>query len=136
MAAARATTSCAWCCRHWSISAASARDAKIFLLHVRPGPDEEQYPDVAAAWNEAEKLARRIESERIFARANAILAARGLLSTHQVAIQGPPIKVILRYARRITAELLVVAATGALQHLGARRLVDGASCAALVARPR
>ena len=115
---------------------ASARDAKIFLLHVRPGPDEEQYPDISAAFNEAEKLARRIESERIFARANAILAARGLLSTQQVAIQGPPIKVILRYAQRMTAELLVVAATGALQHLGARRLVDGAPCAALVARPR
>lgn len=115
---------------------AVARDAKIFLLHVRSGPDEEQYPDLATSFNEAEKLARRIESERIFARANAILAARGLLSTQQVAIQGAPIKVILRYARRMKADAIVVAATGPLQHLGARRLIDRVSCAALVARPR
>ena len=113
---------------------AMARDAKIFLLHVRSGPDEEQYPDIGAGLNEAEKLARRIESERIFARANAILAARGLLSTQQVALQGAPIKVILRYARRMKAELIVVAATGPLEQLGARRLIDRAPCAALVAR--
>jgi nucleotide-binding universal stress UspA family protein len=113
---------------------AMARDAQIFLLHVRSGPDEEQYPDIGAGLNESEKLARRIESERIFARANAILAARGLLSTQQVATQGAPIKVILRYARRIKAELIVLTATGPLQQLGARRLIDRAPCAALVAR--
>ena len=114
----------------------AAADAKIFLLHVRLGWDEEQYPDLAAALNEAERLERRIESERIFARANAILASRGVLSAQQAAVQGKPITMIVRNARRLKADLIVLAATGGLVSLAARRIIDRADCAALVARPR
>jgi phosphoglycerate kinase len=113
----------------------AARDAEIFLLHVRPGPDEEQYPDLVAALSEAERLERRIESERIFARANAILAARGLLSARQIATQGRPTKVILRYAQRMGAQLVVLVAAGGLASFGARRVLEQAPCATLVARP-
>jgi phosphoglycerate kinase len=113
-----------------------ARDAELVLLHVRRGPDEEQYPDLPMGVSETERLERRIESERIFARANAILAARGLLSTHQLAVQGKPTQMILRYAERTGAELIVLAAGGPLSTLGARRVIDHASCATLVARPR
>jgi phosphoglycerate kinase len=111
-------------------------DAEISLLHVRPGPDAEQYPDLALGLSETEKLERRIESERIFARANGILASRGLLSARQMAVQGKPTKMILRHARRMRAELIVLVAAGGLTSLGARRLIDHAPCAALVARPR
>ena len=110
--------------------------AEISLLHVRSGPDEEQYPDLARGLSQTEKLEQRIESERIFARANAILASRGLLSARQVAVQGRPTKMILRYARRIRAELIVLVAAGGLLSIGARRVIDHAPCAALVARPR
>jgi phosphoglycerate kinase len=113
-----------------------ARDAKIFLLYVRSGWDEEQYPDLAAGLSEAEKLGWRIESERIFARANAILAERGLLSTRQAAVQGRPAKMILRYAQRIKAELIVLVSQGGPTTLGARRIMDRAPCAILIARPR
>jgi phosphoglycerate kinase len=113
-----------------------ARDAELLLLHVRRGPDEEQYPDLAAGLSETDRLERRIESERIFARANAILAARGVLSTHQLAVQGKPTRMILRYAQRTGAELIVLVATGALATLGARRVIEQATCATLVARPR
>ena len=103
---------------------------------MRPGSDEEQYPDLAGALNDAEGLERRTESERIFARANAILASRGVLSAQQAAVQGRPIEMILRYARRLQADLIVLAATGGLVSLAARRIIDRADCAALVARPR
>lgn len=114
----------------------AARDADIVLLHVRPGPDQEKSPGVLEVLNEAEKLERRIESERIFARANAMLAAGGLLSAAQISVQGRPSKMILRYARRTEADLIVLAAEGALASFAARRIVDHASCATLVARPR
>ena len=43
---------------------------------------------------------------------------------------------ILRYAQRIKAELIVLVAQGGLATLGARRIMDRAPCAILVARPR
>ena len=113
-----------------------APDAEILLLHVRSGPDEEEYPGLSAVLSAAEKLERCIESERIFARANATLATRGLLSARQVAVQGKPTKMILRYAKRTGADLIVLVAAGTLATLGARRVIDHAPCAALVARPR
>jgi len=113
-----------------------APDAEILLLHVRSGPDEEQYPGLSAVLSAAEKLERCIESERIFARANATLATRGLLSARQVAVQGKPTKMILRYAQRTGADLIVLVAEGTLATLGARRVIDHAPCATLVARPR
>ena len=113
-----------------------ARDAEIVLLHVRSGPDEEQYPGLIEILSAAERLERRIESERIFARANAILAMRGLLSARQVVVQGKPTKMILRYAKRTGAELIVLVAAGTLATFGARRVIDHAPCATLVARPR
>jgi phosphoglycerate kinase len=112
-----------------------ARDAELILLHVRQGPDEEQYPDLAVGLSGTERLERRIESERIFARANAILAARGLLSTHQLAVQGTPTQMILRYGQRTGAELIVLVAGGSLATLGARRVIERATCATLVVRP-
>lgn len=112
-----------------------ARDAEIVLLHVRSGPDEEQYPGLIGILSAAERLERRIESERIFARANAILATRGLLSARQVAVQGKPTKMILRYAKRTAADLIVLVAKGTLATFGARRVIDHAPCATLVARP-
>jgi nucleotide-binding universal stress UspA family protein len=71
------------------------RDAEIFLLHMRSGPDEDRYPALAEALSEAERFERRIESERVFARANAILASRGLSSAVEAPAQGKPVKVIL-----------------------------------------
>jgi phosphoglycerate kinase len=117
-------------------AAAVAPNAKIFLLEVRPGLEEEQYPDLALGLSEAEKLERRVESERIFARANAILASHGLLSAAQRSVQGRPTKMILEYARKIRAELIVLTAEGTLGKLGAGRMVDRAPCATLVARQR
>jgi len=56
------------------------RNARLFLLHARPGPDEEQYPDLRPGPSETEGVKRSLESGRIFARANAFLASRGLTS--------------------------------------------------------
>jgi phosphoglycerate kinase len=113
----------------------TARDAEIVLLHVRPGPDEENYPDLVLGLDRAAKLERQIESERIFSRANAQLASRGLLSHRQLAVQGKPTEMILRYAERLDVDMIVVAAAGGVTSLGWRRLVDGVPCAAMVARP-
>jgi hypothetical protein len=113
----------------------AARDAELFLLHVRPGPDEERYPDLSAALSEAEICERRIESERIFARANAILASRGLIAADQIAAQGEPAEVILRYANRIGAELITLASGEANGAVDATRVIDRLASAVLVARP-
>jgi len=104
------------------------RDAEFFLLHARSGPDDERYPDFKRA-SEAERFERGIESERIFARANAILASRGLISAGQLAAQGDPEAIILRVANQMAAELIVLAAGYA------RRVIDHAACSVLVAEP-
>jgi phosphoglycerate kinase len=117
-----------------AVAELTVRDAEIVLLHVRPGPDEENYPDLVLGRNRGEKLERQIESERIFSRANAQLASRGLLSHRQLAVQGKPTEMILRYAERLEADLIVVAAASGIKSVGWRRVVDGARCAAMVAR--
>jgi nucleotide-binding universal stress UspA family protein len=104
------------------------RDAEFFLLHARSGPDEERYPDFKRA-SEAERFEHGVESERIFARANAILASRGLTSAGQLVTQGDQEEIILRVANRMAAELIVLAAGAA------RRVIDHAACPVLVAGP-
>jgi len=106
----------------------ASRDAEFFLLHACPGPDEERYPDFRRA-SEAERFERGVESERVFARANAILASRGLISTGQLAAQGNPAEITLRVANQMAAELIVLAAGAS------RRVIDHAPCAVLVAGP-
>jgi nucleotide-binding universal stress UspA family protein len=112
----------------------TARDAEIVLLHVRSGPDEENYPDLVLGLDRAEKLERQLESERIFSRANAELASRGLLSHRQLAVQGKPTEMILRYAERLEADMIVVASANGIKSIGWRRVVDGVPNAAMVAR--
>lgn len=104
------------------------RDAEFYLLHARPGPDDERYPDFKRA-SEAERFEHSIESERIFARANAILASRGLISAGQLVAQGAPAEIILRVANQMAAELIVLAAGAS------RRVIDHAACSVLVAEP-
>jgi len=87
----------------------AARDAKVCLLHVRSGLDEEEHPDFIAALTKAERLERRIQSERIFAEANGILASRGLVSANQMAAQGKPNTVISRHAARMGVRLIAMA---------------------------
>ena len=102
------------------------RDSEFFLLHARSWPDDERYPDFKRA-SEAERFERGIESERIFARANAILASRGLISVGQLVAQGDPEEIILRVANRMAAELIVLTASGP------RRVIEHATCSVLVA---
>jgi nucleotide-binding universal stress UspA family protein len=104
------------------------RDAEFFLLHARSGPDEERYPDFKWA-SETERYERGVESERIFARANAILASRGLIPSGQLVAQGDPEEIILRVANRMAAELIALPAGAS------RRVIDHASCSVLVAEP-
>jgi nucleotide-binding universal stress UspA family protein len=118
-----------------AVAELTARDAEIVLLHVRPGPDEENYPDLVSGLDRGEKLERQLESERIFSRANAQLASRGLLSHRQLAVQGKPTEMILRYAERLDADMIVVAAASGVTSIGWRRVVDGVPRAAMVARP-
>jgi nucleotide-binding universal stress UspA family protein len=104
------------------------RDAEFFLLHARSGPDDERYPDFKRA-SEAERYERSSESERIFARANAILASRGLISAGQLAAQGDPAEIILRVANQMAAELIVLDAGAE------RRVIDHAACSVLIVEP-
>jgi len=103
------------------------RDAEVYLLRARSGPDEERYPDLREGVSDAERFERGIEDERVFARANAILASRGLISAGQLAAQGAPAEIILRVANRMAAGLIVLAAGAS------RRVIDHAACSVLVA---
>lgn len=109
--------------------------SEILLLHVRRGPDEELRADFLYALSEAEKMEWRMESERIFAQANAILASHGLVSANQLAAQGKPAKIILRYAKQMRAGLIVVTANASGEIIDARYVIDHAPCAVLVAEP-
>jgi 3-phosphoglycerate kinase/nucleotide-binding universal stress UspA family protein len=104
----------------------ATHDARIFLLHVRAGFDEERHPDLAAAMTQAQRYQRRVESERIFARANAVLASHSLVSAGQSTGQGKPADVILRHAKRIRAEVIVLTT-------GVQRIMKYGVRAALVA---
>jgi phosphoglycerate kinase len=113
----------------------ATRPSQILLLYVRRGPDAEQHTDFLAALSKAEKFARRMESERIFAQANALLATRGLVSADQLMMQGEPAEIILRYAKRMAAGLIVVAADADGEMISARQVIEHATCAVLVAQP-
>jgi len=63
-------------------------------------------------------------------------ACGGLLSTHQLAVQGSPRKVIPRFARRMKIALIVWVAAGGFTELRRRHVLDRTPCAALVVRPR
>ncbi|HEX7230803.1 MAG TPA: phosphoglycerate kinase [Candidatus Binatia bacterium] len=112
----------------------TARNAEIILLHVRPGPDHEQYPGIMEILNESEKLQYRLESERVFARANGILAEFGKLSLQQLAVQGKPVVMILRYARRMEADVIVWVAAGTFADLRTRRMLEQTPGAVLIVR--
>jgi phosphoglycerate kinase len=108
--------------------------AEIILLHVRPGPDEEAYPEIVELMDEGEKLQRRLESERVFGHANGILATSGKLSTRQVAVQGKPVEMILRHAERMRADMIIWVAAGTLADLRTRRVLERTPGAALITR--
>jgi nucleotide-binding universal stress UspA family protein len=112
----------------------TARNAEIILLHVRPGPDDEQYPGIMEILNESEKLQYRLESERVFARANGILAEFGKLSLQQLAVQGKPVVMILRYAQRMEADVIVWVAAGTLADVRTRRVLEQTPGAVLIVR--
>jgi phosphoglycerate kinase len=112
----------------------ATRESEIFLLHVRRGPDEEQFPDLLHALSKAERFAQQIESERIFMRANAILATRGLVSIDQVTVQGDPAEMILRYGKRWRVGLIALTAYGTRVIDDARHVINHATSAVLVAR--
>jgi nucleotide-binding universal stress UspA family protein len=111
------------------------RGAELFLLHVRSGPDEERYPALIDGLSGAQRFKRRIESECIFARANAVLASRGLIASGRLTAQGKPEEIILRYADQIGAEFIVLAVRQAPEAACARRVIDHATCAVLIAGP-
>lgn len=108
-------------------------DTNVFLLHARPGVDEEQYPDIMLALSKSEVFKRRVQTDGLFSRANAILASRGIVSPDQLAIEGEPSEIILRCALRLGTELIVLAAESANESI-ARRVIDHAPCAVLLAK--
>jgi phosphoglycerate kinase len=89
-----------------------SRNAGVFLLHVRPGPDEERYPDFAASLTKEEKLQRQIESKRLLTRAKYVLAERGVFPSGEYIAQGNPSELVRRFAIRIRAELVVLSSRG------------------------
>jgi phosphoglycerate kinase len=110
------------------------RSAEITLLLVRPGFDEEQYPDFRAVMSEADRTGGQIESERIFTQAKATLASQGLTSSREVAAQGSWADIILRFAARSGANLIVLPANGASLVPGSHRVIEQALCDVIVAR--
>jgi nucleotide-binding universal stress UspA family protein len=110
------------------------RSAEIVLMHVRPGFDEERYPDFAADVAEATRAEGRNQSERLFSQANAMLASRGLTSSRELVAQGNWADQILRHARRLDTNLIVMPASVTSLVPGSQQVIDQAPCAVIVAR--
>jgi phosphoglycerate kinase len=110
------------------------RSAEILLMHLRPGFDEESYPDFAAARSEATLAELRTHAEHLFSQANAILASRGLTSSSEMVAQGNWADMILRHARRLDANLIVLTANVGGLIPGSQRVIEQAGCGVIVAR--
>lgn len=110
------------------------RSAEILLLHVRPGLDEERYPDFAAAKSQAALAELRTHSEHLFSQANAILASRGLTSSSETVAQGNWADMILRHASRLGTNLIVLPANAGGLTAGSREVIEQARCGVIVAR--
>ena len=108
--------------------------AEITLLHVRPGFDEEQYPDFRAALSEADRSEGRTQSDRLFLQANAALALAGLTASSLMVAQGNWADMILRHAGRSDTNLIVLPANGAGLIPGSQRVIEQAPCSVIVAR--
>jgi nucleotide-binding universal stress UspA family protein len=108
-------------------------NTNVFLLHARPGVDEEQYPDIMLALSKTEVFKRRTQTDRLFSLANAVLASRGIVSADQLVMEGDPAEIILRHASRLGTDLIVLAAESRNEPI-ARRVVDHAPCAVLLAK--
>lgn len=116
-----------------------ADGAEINLLYVQKPPDaavEDAFMD--AETRHRRELARRLEAERVVAAAHAPLATQGLISHHQMVIEGDPAEEILKLANEIGVELIAMGSRGRTGLLGAvlgsvsRKVLDGASCPVLI----
>jgi phosphoglycerate kinase len=108
--------------------------AEITLLHVRPGFDEEQFPDFAAAMSESDRAEGRSQSERLFSRANAALALGGVTASNEMVAQGNWADMILRCAGRLGTNLIVLPANGVGLITGSQQVIDQAPCGVIVAK--
>ena len=87
------------------------------------------------------EIERRLEAERILAAANAPLARQGLVSRHQMVVEGDdPADEILKRADEIGAELIAMGSHGRSGFLEfflgsvSRKVLDRARCPVLVVR--
>jgi phosphoglycerate kinase len=116
-----------------------ADGAEINLLYVQKPPEiavEDAFMD--AETKRRRELERQLEAERIVAAAHAPLASQGLISHHQLVVEGDPAEEILKLAKQIGAELIAMGSRGRTGLIGAvlgsvsRKVLDRAGCPVLI----
>lgn len=116
-----------------------ADGAEINLLYVQKPPDvavEDALMDTQT--KRRRELARQLEAERVVAAAHAPLASQGLISHHQMIVEGDPANEIVKLANEIGAELIAMGSRGRTGLVGAilgsvsRKVLDRASCPVLI----
>jgi nucleotide-binding universal stress UspA family protein len=98
-----------------------AERTEIVLLYVqKPDTLKERTSNVERT--RRREIERRLEAERIFRTANAVLARQGLVSHRQLAVDGDPAKEIVNSADEMDVDLIVI---GSDSISGIRSLVVG-----------
>src|SRR6185295_9183806 len=90
-----------------------AEGADISIIHARKPEPLAESELMDAETKRRREIERRLEAERILAAANAPLARQGLVSRHQMVVEGDdPADEILKRADEIGAELIAMGSHG------------------------
>ena len=118
-----------------------AEGADISIIHARKPEPLAESELMDAETKRRREIERRLEAERILAAANAPLARQGLVSRHQMVVEGDdPADEILKRADEIGAELIAMGSHGRSGFLEfflgsvSRKVLDRARCPVLVVR--
>ena len=116
---------------------------ELAILHVLPTVTAYMFPEIAgSAWDQIDRANRSIGKRKLDRITNEIKAAHPELRVQSVLAEGVVFDEVLRTARRLRCDLIVLATHGrtGLKHvlLGsvAENVVRRAPCPVLIVRPR
>lgn len=125
-----------------AVRLAADRGAELVVLHVLPTPAIYAFPEVAgAAWDALERENHTIGKRRLRRVIAQLKSKAPALRMHSVLAEGVAVDQILRAAKRLRCDLIVLATHGrtGLQHVlmgsVAENVVRRAPCPVLTVRP-
>lgn len=125
-----------------ALKLAAGSGAELVVLHVLPTAALFAIPEMAgAAWEQLERENRAVGKAELRRVTDQVQGRASKLRVHSVLVQGVPFDQILRVAKRLRCDLIVLATHGrtGLQHVligsVAENVVRRAPCPVLTVRP-